>query len=88
MCDRPLTDDTKWIICMWDIRGEDIAETAKLLKRSIYQVTDVIKKCKEDGFYKKVKEHIDYFDVVNARRALSGFAAALNGNGEGWQYER
>ena len=88
MNDRPFTSDTKWIICMWDIRGEEPLETAKLLKRSLNQVLKIIDDCKRDGFYQKVQNHIDYFDKVNARRALAGFAAALCGQRGGREYER
>ena len=88
MNDRAFTDDTKWIICMWDIRGESPLETAKLLKRSLNQVMGIIADCKSDGFYEKVRDHIDYFDRVNTRRALAGFAAALCGQRGGREYER
>ena len=79
MSDRELTPDTKWIICMWDIRGEDIAETAHLMKRSLRRVTEILNECKADGYYDKVKAHIEYFDSMNAKHAIEGFAAALRG---------
>lgn len=88
MNDRELTPDTKWIICMWDIRGEDAAETAMLLKRSLKQVRSVIEECKADGYYDKVRRHIEYFDTVNANLALRGFASALKGYGGGVEYDR
>ncbi|MBE7013108.1 MAG: hypothetical protein E7416_03435 [Ruminococcaceae bacterium] len=88
MKDRELTPDTKWIICMWDIRGEDIAETAALMKRSLKQVTDILNQCKEDGYYDKVRRHIEYFDCVNAKAAIEGFAAALKEFGGGIECER
>jgi len=88
MKDRELTPDTKWIICLWDIRGEDATETAMLLKRSLRQVTEIIQQCKADGYYDAVRRHVDYFDTVNARHALAGFAAALKEIGGGVEYER
>ncbi len=88
MRDRELTPDTKWIVCMWDIKGEDIIETAMLLKRSIRQIKQIIRDCKADGYYDMVRRHIDYFDTVNARYALEGFASALKGDGGGVDYER
>lgn len=77
MKDRELTSDTKWIICMWDIRGESVFETAKFLKRSLEQVLSIIEECKADGYYDKVRRHIEHFDRVNAYRAIRGFASAL-----------
>ena len=83
MTDRELTSDTKWIICMWDIRGECAFETAKLLKRSYEQVRSIIDECKADGYYDMVRRHIEHFDIVNAGRAIRGFAAALcDGGGD------
>ena len=85
MKDRELTPNTKWIVCMWDIRGESPIETAKLMKRSIKQIADIIAECRADGYYDKVRRHIEYFDITNARRALTGFASAISemhgGNG-------
>ena len=66
--DRELTEDTKWIICMWDIRGDSPEETAIMLKRSLKQVNDIIAECKSDGYYDKVKRHIEEFDLRNAMR--------------------
>ena len=83
MKDRELTPNTKWIVCMWDIRGESPTETAKLMKRSIEQILGIIKECKEDGYYEKVRRHIEYFDITNARKALMGFASAIAENGGG-----
>ena len=77
MKDRELTSDTKWIVCMWDIRGESVLETAKLLKRSMDQVKGIIAQCKADGYYDMVRRHIEHFDIINAHRAIRGFAAAL-----------
>ncbi len=88
MKDRELTPNTKWIICMWDIRGESAKETAMLLKRSLKQVTDVISQCKADGYYDMVRRHIEYFDIVNARHALAGFASALGLCQGGAEYEQ
>lgn len=88
MTDRELTPDTKWIICMWDIRGESTKETAMLLKRSLKQVEQVIAECKADGYYDKVRRHINYFDSVNARAALYGFANALADKRGGMDYEQ
>ncbi len=79
MRDRELTPDTKWIICMWDIRGEDIEETAYLMKRSLRQVTEILNECKADGYYDKVRRHIEYFDAMNAKAAIESFASALRG---------
>lgn len=79
MSDRELTPDTKWIICMWDIRGEDIAETAYLMKRSLRQVTEILNECKTNGYYDKVRRHIEYFDSKNAKAAIDSFAATLKG---------
>lgn len=61
---RELTEDTKWIICMWDIRGDAPEETAIMLQRSLKQVTDIIDECKADGYYDKVKRHIEEFDLA------------------------
>lgn len=66
--DRELTEDTKWIICMWDIRGDSPEETAIMLKRSLKQVKDIIAECKSDGYYDKVKRHIEEFDFECANR--------------------
>ena len=77
MKDRELTPNTKWIVCMWDIRGESPLETAKLMKRSTEQILSIIAECKADGYYDKVRRHIEYFDITNARRALMGFASAI-----------
>lgn len=88
MKDRELTPDTKWIICMWDIRGENALETAKLLKRSIEQVTNIIAQCKADGYYNMVRRHIEYFDTVNARYALEGFASAIASGYGSVEYEQ
>lgn len=88
MKDRELTSDTKWIICMWDIRGEPAAETAKMLKRSLKQVTDTLELCRRDGYYDMVRRHIEYFDIVNARRALAGFAGAVADGERGLEYEQ
>ena len=77
MTDRELTSDTKWIVCMWDIRGESVFDTAKILKRSCEQVRGIIEECKADGYYDTVRRHIEHFDMVNAGRAIRGFAAAL-----------
>ena len=65
---RELTEDTKWIICMWDIRGDAPEETAMLLQRSLKQVTDIIAECKADGYYDKVKRHIEEFDFICTNR--------------------
>ncbi len=88
MKDRELTPDTKWIICMWDIRGESPAETAKMLKRSVGQVTDILEQCRSDGYYSMVRRHVEHFDIVNARRALEGFARALADGEKGLEYEQ
>ena len=88
MTDRKLTRDTKWIICMWDIRGERVEETAMLLKRSIEQVKKIIADCRQDGYYDKVRRHIEYFDMVNARNALKGFASFLSHGQRGIEYEQ
>lgn len=88
MNDRKLTPDTKWIICMWDIRGDSAEETAKLLKRSLEQVTHIIAECKTDGYYDMVRRHIEHFDIVNARRAIADFAAALGLCQGGVEYEQ
>ena len=89
MRDRELTPHTKWIVCMWDIRGESITETAILLKRSLSQVKEIISECKADGYYDKVRRHIQDFDLVNARQALMGFAMALcDENQEVLEYEQ
>lgn len=88
MKDRELTPDTKWIVCLWDIKGDDIIETAMLLKRSVAQIKAILDSCRADGYYDMVRRHVQYFDTVNARHALAGFAAALKGEGGGVDYER
>ena len=87
MKDRELTPNTKWIVCMWDIRGESPLETAKLMKRSIGQILGIIAECKADGYYDKVRRHIEYFDITNAHRALMGFASAIADIGGGGEIE-
>ncbi len=72
-----LSYDTKWIICMWDIRGEPIKETAMCLKLTIDKVVETISECKSDGFYDKVRRHIEQFDIENAQKAMKGFASML-----------
>lgn len=89
MKDRELTPHTKWIVCVWDIRGESILETAMLLKRSLSQVKEIIAECKADGYYDMVRRYIEDFDLVNARQALMGFAMALcDENQEALEYEQ
>lgn len=78
--ERELTEDTKWIICMWDVRGESPAETAMLLKRSLKQVTDIIAECKADGYYDKVRRYIENFDMENSGRIIYGFIEDVNNN--------
>lgn len=77
MKDRELTPDTKWIICMWDIKGDPPQDTAKFLKRSLAQVTEIISESKADGYYDMVRRHIEQFEIVNARRAIENFASVL-----------
>ena len=88
MKDRKLTPNTKWIICMWDIRGDSPELTAKILKRTLKEVHKILAECKKDGYYDMVKNHIDYFDKVNARRALQGFASFLSSGVGGIEYEQ
>lgn len=59
---RELTENTRWIVCMWDIKGDPPELTAMLLKRSLRQVKYIISKAKRDGYYDKVKKHIEIFD--------------------------
>ena len=73
---------------MWDIRGESPIETAKLMKRSVKQIADIITECKADGYYDKVRRHIEYFDIRNAHRALMGFASAIADTGGGGGIEQ
>lgn len=77
MYDRPLTENSEWIICMWDIRGDSPLETALVLKRSLAQVNETLQRCKENGFYDIVKRHIEIFDEIDTELALAGFADAL-----------
>ena len=72
-----LSHETKWIICMWDIRGDSIIETATLLKMTLKDVKATIAECKEDGFYDKVRRHIEYFDMVNAKNGIDAFCFNL-----------
>ena len=79
-----ITEDIKWIICMWDVRGESDKETAMLLKLKLQEVRDVIAESKSNGYYDKVRRHIERFDAENAMRALRGFASFLaDGSSEG-----
>ena len=68
-----LSNETKWIICMWDIRGDSIKDTAIVLKLTLDEVRQAIAECKEDGFYDKVRRHIEYYDMTNARSGLEAF---------------
>ncbi len=88
MKDRDLTPDTKWIICMWDIKGDDAKDTAKFLKRSLAQVTSIIDECKANGYYDMVRRHIEHFEIVNARRAIENFASILRGPQGVTEYEQ
>lgn len=77
-----LRHETKWIICMWDIRGDDVMETAKLLKMTLKDVKTTIAECKENGFYDKVRRHIEYFDMVNAKHGFGAFRFNLTKGGD------
>lgn len=88
MNDRPLHENTAWIICVWDIKGDDPAQTATVLKRSLEQVTDTIRRCKENGFYERVRRHVEYFEEADMMRALAGFADVLKTQEVGEHYER
>lgn len=67
---RPLTPETKWIVCMWDIKGDTPFETAKMLKRSLTQIYNILDECKKDGYYEKVRRHIEQFEIINAKYPL------------------
>ncbi len=88
MKDRELTPDTKWIICMWDIKGDAPQETAKILKRSLAQVIGIIEECKANGYYNSVRRHIEEFEIVNARYAIENFASLLKGQQGVIEYEQ
>ncbi len=88
MKDRELTPDTKWIICMWDIKGDSPQDTAKILKRSLAQVTEIIAESKANGYYDMVRRHIEQFEIVNARRAIENFASFLRGQQGVIEYEQ
>lgn len=60
---RELTEDTRWIVCMWDIKGDAPEETAMVLKRSLEQVKEIIEEAHKDGFYDKVKKHIENYEM-------------------------
>lgn len=60
---RELTEDTRWIVCMWDVRGDAPEETAMILKRSLKQIKDIIAECKANGYYDKVKRCIEEYDI-------------------------
>ncbi len=72
--ERPFTKDTKWIICMWDIRGEKPAVTARVMKRRLQTVLDTLEACKADGYYEKVKRRIEEFDRSDAALAIQNLA--------------
>lgn len=89
MNDRPLHENTAWIICVWDIKGDDPAQTAMVLKRSLKQVNDTISRCKKNGFYERVRGHVRYFEEADMMRALEGFADVLKSQEvAGEYYER
>lgn len=60
---RELTEDTRWIVCMWDIKGDPPELTAMLLKRSLEQVREIIEEAHGDGYYDKVKRHIEDYEL-------------------------
>lgn len=68
--ERPFTKDTKWLICVWDIRGERPEVTARMMKRRVKTITDTIAACKADGYYAYVKRELDAYDRSNAALAI------------------
>lgn len=76
--DRPLTPDTKWIVCMWDIKGDSPWETATILKRSLKQINDILDECMENGYYDKVRRHIEYFNMSSAKYPLPSIKKLLD----------
>lgn len=60
---RELTEDTRWIVCLWDIKGDAPEETAMVLKRSLRQIREILDEAHADGLYDKVKRHVEQFDM-------------------------
>ncbi len=64
---RPFTEHTRWIICMWHIRGFSEENIAPDLRRPLTVIVETIAQAKADGYYSRVKDYIEYFDMKVAR---------------------
>ncbi|MBE7030276.1 MAG: hypothetical protein E7409_02480 [Ruminococcaceae bacterium] len=74
---RPFTKQTRWIICVWDIRGEQPAETARMMRRPLREIEQTLLEAREDGYYEKVRRYLDDYDQTHARKVLEGIAALM-----------
>lgn len=72
--ERPFTKDTKWIMCVWDIRGEEPAVTARMMQRPLKTVLDTLKQCREDGYYDRVRRKLEEYDRSDAALAIRNLA--------------
>lgn len=62
---RPLTKDTKFLVCLWHSQRSSISEIADLLQRPIVQIEGIIENCKNNGSYDRyVQIHKDYVKSV------------------------
>lgn len=49
--DRPFTNDTEWLICLWSSEGDSVAEIASTLRRNCKVIEETVKRCKKNGKY-------------------------------------
>lgn len=64
---RPFTEHTRWIICMWYIRGFSPENIAADLRRSLRVVAETIIQAQNDGYYERVREYLEEFDRKTAQ---------------------
>lgn len=72
--ERPFTKDTKWLICVWDIRGERPEVTARMMKRQLSTITDTLAACRADGYYERVRQKLEEYDRSDAALAIANLA--------------
>ena len=52
---RPLTCDTKFLVCLYKKRGDSISSIAEVLDRPKSQIRRILKDAKANGYYERVK---------------------------------
>ena len=77
--ERPFTKDTKWLICVWDIRGETPLVTARMMQRRLSTITDTLAACRADGYYDWVRRKLEEYDRSDAALAIRNLAVLQMG---------